>query len=84
MSLPPKQEKTGSTPSQQASRIGKKVISGYFDPAVAKAMKRLALDLDTNIQGIMTLAFNDLLEKHGQKRIADESMVPSNLASQKR
>lgn len=82
MIVQPKEEVAKS--SQQASRVGKKVISGYFEPAVAKALKKLALDFDTTLLGIMSLAFNDLLEKNGHGRPADESMVPPGGSSHKR
>lgn len=66
------------------SRLGKKAVSAYFDPAVAKALKGLAVELDTTMQGLMAIAFNDLLEKHGRARLADESVLPRGGASHKR
>ena len=32
------------------SRQGKKAISGFFDPAVSKQLKQLALDQDASVQ----------------------------------
>jgi hypothetical protein len=69
---------------QPESRIGKKAVSAYFEPEVAKALKGLALELDTTMQGLMALAFNDLLEKHGRGRPADETVLPRGGASHKR
>jgi hypothetical protein len=43
------------------SRKGKKIISGYFDPAAARQLKQLALDNDTTAQALLTEALNDLL-----------------------
>lgn len=60
-------------PAQAArspGRRGKRLISGYFDPAASKQLKRLALDADSNVQALLTEALNDLFEKHGLSRIA--------------
>lgn len=35
------------------SRKGKKVIAGYFDPAVSKQLKQLALEHDTTVQALL-------------------------------
>jgi hypothetical protein len=64
--------------------VGKKAVSAYFDPAVAKALRALAIELDTTMQGLMAMAFNDLLQKHGKERLADESPLPRGGASHKR
>lgn len=69
---------------QPESRVGKKAVSAYFEPEVAKALKVLALELDTTIQGLMALAFNDLFEKHGRGRLADETVLPRGGASHKK
>lgn len=52
------------------SRKGKKIISAYFDPAVARQLKQLALDHDSTVQALLTEALNDLFEKYNQKPIA--------------
>lgn len=52
------------------SRQGKKIISGYFDPAVTKQLKQLALDDDTTLQALLAEAINDLFLKYGKKPIA--------------
>jgi len=52
------------------SRQGKKIISGYFDPAVAKQLKQLALDQDATVQALLTEALNDLFQKHGKPSLA--------------
>jgi hypothetical protein len=44
----------------------------------------LAIELDTTMQGLMAMAFNDLLQKHGKERLADESPLPRGGASHKR
>jgi hypothetical protein len=55
------------------SRAGKHLISGFFDENVVKALKQLALDLDTTVQIVLASALNDKFERHGIKRLADES-----------
>lgn len=51
-------------------RRNKKAISGYFDPAVSRQLKFIAVDRDTTIQALLTEALNDLLEKYGKQPIA--------------
>lgn len=52
------------------SRVGKKAITGFFDPAVSKQFKRLALDNDKTVQLLLAEALNDLFVKHNQMPIA--------------
>ena len=52
------------------SRQGKKAITGFFDPAVSRQLKQLALDDDKTIQILLAEALNDLFVKHNQKPIA--------------
>lgn len=59
-----------SAPAVPASRVGKKVIAGHFDPAVARQLKQLALDRDTTVQNLLAEALNDLFEKHQMQPIA--------------
>ena len=62
------------TPSQQGdlppSRRGKKIIAGYFDPAVTRQLKQLALDNDATLQSLLAEALNDLFTKHGKQPLA--------------
>jgi hypothetical protein len=57
------------------SRRGQVQLAGYFDPAVIKQFKMLALELDASAQYLLAVALNDLFEKHGRPRIADERML---------
>lgn len=61
-------------PTQQSqlppSRKGKKIISGYFDPAVARQLKQLALDNDTTVQALLTEGLNDLFVKYNKQPLA--------------
>jgi len=52
------------------SREGKKVIAGYFDPAVSRQLKQLALEEDSSIQDLLREALNDLFRKRGRSPIA--------------
>src|SRR5262245_38747435 len=46
------------------SRIGKKVISGYFDLEASKQLARLALDQGRSNEDLLREALNDLFTKY--------------------
>jgi len=52
------------------SRQGKKVISGYFDPAASRQLKILAIERDATVQALLEEALNDLFKKHGRSAAA--------------
>lgn len=52
------------------SRIGKRAITGFFDPAAAKQFKRLALEKDMTVQLLLAEAINDVFVKYKQSPIA--------------
>lgn len=52
------------------SRVGKRSVTGHFDPAVVRQLKLLAIDRDTSIQGLLAEALNDLFEKHKLNPVA--------------
>lgn len=52
------------------SRQGKKAITGYFDPAVSKQLKRLALEQDKTVQELLGEGLNELFTKYGENPIA--------------
>jgi hypothetical protein len=52
------------------SRSGKRQVTLWFDPAVVKQLKQIALDEDTTIQALGAEAFNDLFAKRRKPRIA--------------
>lgn len=60
------------TPARIPSRRGKKTIAGFFDPAVSRQLKQIALEQgdESNIQELLREAINDLFEKRGKPRIA--------------
>lgn len=52
------------------SRVGKKIISGHFDPAVSKQFRAIGLEADRTGQDLLAEALNDLFVKHGKSPIA--------------
>ncbi|MFM8293403.1 MAG: ribbon-helix-helix domain-containing protein [Microcystaceae cyanobacterium] len=52
------------------SRQGKKAITGYFDPAVSRQLRQLALDKDTTVQALLSEGLNELFMKYGKSPIA--------------
>lgn len=55
------------------SRRGKKVIAGYFDPAVSRQLKQLAVENDTTVQALLAEALNLLFIERGKLPIAEEN-----------
>ena len=51
---------------RQPSRIGKKTVIFYDDPAVVRALKHLATDEDTTMQALMQEAVDLLLVSKGK------------------
>ena len=56
--------------SRPPSREGRKIIAGYFDPAVSKQLHQIALDDDTTLQELLREAINDLFTKRHKAPIA--------------
>jgi len=70
---PPPQKKTAEPASTRATaRVGKKAISGFFDPIVAKQLKILAVNEERTTQAMIGEALNLLFEKYGKDAIAAE------------
>ena len=68
----------------QPSRVKTVWVGGHFDPAVAFALKSLALREGTTAQALIGRALNDLLEKHQLGRPASETVLPRGGAAQRR
>lgn len=66
----PKEKKGEKTPYLPPSRQGKKAITGFFDHAVARQLKQIALDEETTGQALLAEALNDLFKKYKRKPIA--------------
>ena len=56
--------------NQPPSRVGKKPVTGFFEPDVSKQLKLIALNNDITIQSLVTEAINDLFIKYGKAAIA--------------
>jgi hypothetical protein len=54
----------------QPSRAGTKPITGHFPKQVRDELKKLAIERDTTLQGLMAESFNDLFAKYGKPEIA--------------
>ena len=52
------------------TREGKKVISGYFDPAVKRQFAQIALNDDLSHQQVLVEALNLLFQSRGLPQIA--------------
>lgn len=64
-------------------RNGLRQIGGWFEPIVIRTLKRLAAERDATHQVLLAEALNDLFEKHGLKRVADENQRPRGGAASK-
>ena len=68
----------------QRSRVGTAWVGGYFDPAVVRALKSLALKDNTTVQSLIGRALNDLLEQAGLGRPASQAVLPRAGAAHRR
>jgi hypothetical protein len=71
----PTDSSTGGAPAQVArvvhsSRKGKKVVAGYFDPAVSKQLRQLELEHDTTVQALLAEALDLLFVERSKMPIA--------------
>jgi len=53
------------------SRVGRKAITGYFNPELSTALHILARKQGKSLQALMGEAFDDLLRKYGEHPIGD-------------
>jgi hypothetical protein len=70
--------------SQAPSRVGRVQLSVHVEMPVRKELRTLAAKQDVTLQHLLCRAVNDLLEKHGIARMADEEMLPRGGAAHKR
>jgi hypothetical protein len=66
----PSEVRPNSSTVLPPSRQGKKAITGYFDPAVSRQLRQLALDKDTTVQALLSEGLNELFIKYGRNPIA--------------
>ena len=57
------------------TREGKKVISGYFDPAVKRQFAQIALNDDLSHQQVLAEALNLLFQSRGLPQIAKGLLI---------
>lgn len=73
-SLESKVQKTEETATgngnTQASRQKKKSVNAFIDPAAAKELKLLAVEIGRTQQELFIEAINDVLIKYGKKPLA--------------
>lgn len=62
----PETPKTAEKPSRRQS----KHIGGYFDPAVSRQLRRIALDEDSTIQDLLAEAMDMLFQSRQEPTIA--------------
>jgi hypothetical protein len=62
--------------SQAPSRVGRVQLSVHVDMPVRRELRTLAAQLDVTLQHLLCRAINDLFERHGRERMADEGMLP--------
>ena len=66
---PPEAPPTEPT-DRAPSRRGKRVVSAYVNPAAAKQMRLLSVELDTSTQALIEEALNDLFRKYNRSAVA--------------
>lgn len=69
--------------TQAPSRVGRVQLSVHVAMPVRKELRILATQLDVTLQHLLCQAINDLFEKNGRSRIADEEMLPRGGAAHK-
>ncbi|WP_348273078.1 ribbon-helix-helix domain-containing protein [Methylobacterium sp. 174MFSha1.1] len=58
------------------SRQGKGQIGGHFHTEVIRRFRVIAAEKGLTVQSLLAVAINDLFEKHGHPRIADQQRLP--------
>jgi predicted HicB family RNase H-like nuclease len=53
------------------SRVGRKVISGYFSPEMSLALHLCARRAGVSLQALIAEAFNDVLRKYGESPVGE-------------
>jgi len=56
---------TPANAKRAASRVGRKAIYAWVDPAEHRKLKKLSLDLDRSIDALVTESVQLLFQKHG-------------------
>lgn len=69
----PKAAPAGGKTTVKPGREGKRNITGYFAPPVAKQFKQLALTQDVTVQDLLAEAINDIFAKYRLPQIARQA-----------
>ncbi|HEY4313820.1 MAG TPA: ribbon-helix-helix domain-containing protein [Pirellulales bacterium] len=67
---PEKNKPHDAASERRTGRDGLKTIGGFFDPAVSKQLRIMAVEHDSTVQDLLSEALNDLFVKHGKSPIA--------------
>jgi hypothetical protein len=62
--------------AQASARVAARGILTRINPEGLKALRQLALDLDTTVQALMIEAANDLLRKYKRRPVAQTAPRP--------
>lgn len=68
---------------QAPSRAGRVQLSVHVEMPVRKELRLLATEQDVTLQHLLCQAINDLFEKNGRTRLANEDMLPRGGAAHK-
>jgi len=63
-------EKPAASRQEKPARIGKKQLAGFFDPAVNRQLKQIALDEESTVQALLAEGINEVFAKRGKPPIA--------------
>lgn len=66
------------------SRVGQVSVTAYVSKEAKQALQMLAMEKGVPMQHLLCVAINDLLEKNGKGRLADETIFPRGGAAHKR
>ena len=72
----PIQKASEASPHDRPSRRAAKHIGGYFDPAVSKQLRAIALEEDSSVQALLAEAIDMLFQSRRKPTIAARN-VPS-------
>ena len=66
----------GPSGSRPPSRQGRVQVTAHVEFDVRRELRKLAASEDVTVQHLLCRAINDLFEKYGLGRPADETMLP--------
>ena len=67
---PPRRPPSETSPHERPSRRAAKHIGGYFDPAVSKQLRAIALDEESSVQALLAEAIDMLFQSRRKPTIA--------------